>query len=133
MGPDQDPRDVKRGTGASNQRFNLVRWSPPSPLSCSRTRVCASHTSRVSATRRAKWECVLNTPGQASPTRRHVRAVGGAGHPYARGPGGGCAPPTPTSCDAMGGCGCANVLGNSRTRCDPSIQMTPPLSLGVGA
>jgi hypothetical protein len=40
-----------------------------------------------------------NTPGQTSPTRRHVRAVGGAGHSYTRCPGGGCAPPTPTSCD----------------------------------
>eukprot|EP00966_Prymnesium_polylepis_P152355 3519181-Prymnesium_polylepis.1 len=31
MGPDQDPRDVKRVTGAQNQLFNLVRWPPPTP------------------------------------------------------------------------------------------------------
>eukprot|EP00966_Prymnesium_polylepis_P025901 596986-Prymnesium_polylepis.2 len=28
MGPDQDPRDVKRVTGASNRFFNLVRCVP---------------------------------------------------------------------------------------------------------
>eukprot|EP00966_Prymnesium_polylepis_P235593 5449065-Prymnesium_polylepis.1 len=31
MGPDQDPRDAKRVTGAENQLSNLARWTRATP------------------------------------------------------------------------------------------------------
>eukprot|EP00966_Prymnesium_polylepis_P176498 4085485-Prymnesium_polylepis.2 len=50
MGPDQDPRDAKRVTGASNRFFNLGRCGPATPYELRLYRptaepatVCARH------------------------------------------------------------------------------------------